>query len=119
MEKKSSATLLRIFISSTDKDGHQPLYESLVFKARDAGLAGATAIKGTLGYGSSSIIHSYKFWEVTEKVPVVVEIIDQRAKVESFYNSIKPILEKMRYGCLVLCEDIDVLFHKTGEKSRV
>jgi len=114
MDKNSSATLLRIFISSSDKDGHQPLYESLVFKARDAGLSGATVLRGSLGYGASSVIHSYKFWEVTEKVPVVIEIIDQKEKIDAFFESVRPMLEKMRYGCLVLREEVDVLFHKTG-----
>ncbi|MGQ1889102.1 DUF190 domain-containing protein [Thermophagus sp. OGC60D27] len=117
MDKHSRATLLRIFISSSDKDGHQPLYESLVFKARDAGLAGATVLRGSLGYGASSVIHSYKFWEVTEKVPVVVEVVDQKDKIDAFFHSIKPLLEEMRYGCLVMCEDVDVLFHKSGNRK--
>ena len=117
MDKNSSTSVLRIFISSSDKDGHQPLYESLVYKAREAGLEGATATKGVLGYGASSVIHSYKFWEVTEKVPVVVEIIDNDDKIDAFLDGIRPLLENMRYGCLVVRERVEVLFHKTGRKK--
>jgi uncharacterized protein len=57
------------------------MYESIVFKAKEAGLAGATVIKGIFGYGASSVIHSYKFWEISEKLPVVVEIVDTEEKV--------------------------------------
>jgi PII-like signaling protein len=117
MEIKSKASVLRIFISSTDKDGHQSLHESIVFKAREAALAGATVTKGILGFGASSVIHSYKFWEVSEKIPVVVEIIDEKEKVEAFYESIRPLLEEMRYGCLITLEEVAVLMQKTGKKS--
>lgn len=116
MDTHSKAVILRIFLSSTDKHNFDALYETIVFKAKDAGLAGATVFKGILGYGASSIIHSYKFWEVSEKLPVVIEIIDNEEKISSFYESIRPILESMRYGCLVVMEDVKVLLYKQGLK---
>ena len=116
-EKESQALSLRIYISSTDKWENQPLYEYIVFKAKKDGLAGATVFKGMLGYGASSVIHSYKFWELTEKLPVMVEIVDEEHAVRSFYEEIKPVLESMRYGCLVLTEKVDVLLYKTGNKK--
>jgi hypothetical protein len=118
MESATKSSILRIYISSTDKDGHQPLSESIVFKAREAGIAGATVIKGVLGFGASSVIHSYKFWEVTEKVPMVVEIIDSDDKIDAFYERIRPLLEEMRYGCMVIRENADVLLVKSGKKKK-
>lgn len=118
MKNDSKALLLRIFVSSTDKYKGKLLYETLVLKAKSQGLAGATVIKGIMGYGSSSVIHSYRFWEVTEKLPNVVEIIDQEHKVITYYNSIKEILENMKYGCLVTTEKVDVLMYKSGKKQK-
>jgi hypothetical protein len=94
------------------------LSESIVFKAREAGIAGATVIKGVLGFGASSVIHTYKFWEVTEKVPMVVEIIDSDDKIDAFYERIRPLLEEMRYGCMVIRENADVLLVKSGKKKK-
>lgn len=117
MEENQETLSLRIFISSTDKHENEILYESIVFKAKEFGLAGATVTKGILGFGASSVIHSYKFWEVTEKLPVIVEIIDEKEKVLEFYENIKPILESIRHGCLVTTEKIDVLLYKTGKEK--
>jgi hypothetical protein len=109
--------VLRIFIGSTDQVNQQPLYEYLVFQAKKKGLAGATVTKGIMGYGASSVIHSYKFWEVSEKVPLVVEIIDEESKVREFYEFVKPVLEAMKYGCLAILTHADVLLYKTGAKK--
>ncbi|MFO7790086.1 MAG: DUF190 domain-containing protein [Marinilabilia sp.] len=114
MENGSTASKLRVFIGSTDKTGHQILYEWIVFKAKEAGLAGVTVIHGTMGFGASSVIHSYKFWDVTGKVPVVVEIVDEQDKVSAFFEDIRPVLESMNYGCMVTMEDVDVLMYKAG-----
>ena len=116
MKELTKAKLLRVFISSTDKLDKDTLYESIVFKAKEAGLAGATVYKGAMGYGASSVIHSYKFWEVAEKLPVVVEIIDEEEKVMAFYDAIRKDLEAIRYGCLVTMEDVTVLLNKAGQK---
>ncbi len=119
MDNNSQIRILRIYISSTDKSGNQLLFETLVFKAKSMGLSGATVFKGILGYGASSVIHSYKFWEVTDKVPVVVEIIDDEQKIMSFYDSVKPILETMRYGCLAIIEKADLLLYKPGATKHI
>lgn len=80
-------------------------------------MAGATAFKGAYGFGASSVIYSYKFWEVDEKVPVVVEIIDQTNKIEAFFDEINPILNNMRYGCIVTIEDVTIKLYKSGKKK--
>lgn len=116
MENNSTALLLRIFISSTDKSEQGVLFESIVHKAKEFGLAGATVFKGVLGYGASSRLHSYKFWEVTEKLPILIEIMDKEQKVLSFYETIKTELETMKYGCFVTTEKVNVILYKSGAK---
>jgi PII-like signaling protein len=117
MKSNTKATLLRIFISSTDKLKQNTLCESIVFQAKNKGLAGATVLKGMLGFGASSIIHSYKFWEISDKLPVVIEIIDEEEKIFTFYETIRTELEAMRYGCLVTTENVNVLLYKSGKKK--
>jgi len=117
MNNNREAILLRIYISSTDKLKHSILSESIVYQAKRYGLAGATLTKGIMGFGASSVLHSYKFWEVSDKGPVVVEIIDEEEKILSFYETIKPYLESMRNGCIVTTEKINVLLYKPGDKK--
>ena len=118
MKINTPTALLRIFVSSTDHLRQDILCESIVFAAKKEGVAGATVLKGILGYGASSVIHSYKFWEITDKLPVVIEIIDEEAKIRNFYETIRPQLETMRYGCLVTIENIEVLLFKSGKSKK-
>lgn len=118
MKTNTPTALLRIFISSTDNLKQELLCNSIVFSAKNEGLAGATVIKGILGYGASSVIHSYKFWEVTDKLPVIIEIIDEEEKVRNFYETIRPKLESMRYGCLVTIENVEVILFKSGKNKK-
>ena len=116
MEEHGNKKLLRVFTSSTDKFRHTPIYEVVVYAARRYGIAGATVIRGVMGYGSSSHVSSEKFWEISEKVPVIVEIIDDADKIEQFFDTIKPYLEMIRKGCIVTIEPVNVVFFKTGNK---
>ncbi|BBE20544.1 hypothetical protein AQPE_4738 [Aquipluma nitroreducens] len=116
MENNTVACVLKFFIGSTDQINQEPLYEYIVFQAKKKGIAGATVTKGIMGFGASSVIHSYKFWEVSDKVPLVVELVDEEDKINSFYETIRPQLETMKYGCLVTLEKTNVLLYKTGEK---
>ena len=119
METNSEAKLLRIFISNTDKFKHTPVYEVVVYAAKRYGLAGATVLRGVMGFGSSSVISSTKFWEITEKLPVVVEIVDDAEKIEKFFETIKPYFEKIRNGCIVTMEKAHVVLYKTGTKKNL
>lgn len=116
MENNSQAGILRIYISSTDKFRQTPLYEFIVLQAKKEGIAGATVLKGMLGYGASSVIHSYKFWEVSDKVPTVIELIDEEDKLLSFYERMRPQLETMNYGCLATYDKTTILLYKPGQK---
>lgn len=113
-----TATRLKIYISSTDTLSHEPLYEALVFAARRYGMAGVTVLKGIVGYGSSSVIHSQRFWELSEKLPVVVEIVDEAQKVENFVQKILPWFQKIQSGCLITSEATSVLLYKKGLKKK-
>jgi len=115
MKSNSMNSLLRIFVSSTDKLNQDLLSEYIVLAAKKEGIAGATVLKGILGFGASSVIHSNKFWEVSDKVPVIIEVVDEEIKVRNFYESIRPQLELMRYGCLVTIENVEVVLFKTGK----
>ena len=117
MEIKGEAKLLRIFISNTDKFKHTPLYEMVVFAAKRYGLAGATVLKGAMGFGSSSSVHSIKFWEITEKLPIVIEIVDESEKIEKFTEKILPWFEKLRYGCMITVEKANIVLYKQGIKK--
>ncbi|MFA5850231.1 MAG: DUF190 domain-containing protein [Bacteroidales bacterium] len=113
-EKK--AKLLRIFVSSTDKIDHKPLYEEVVYAAKKFDIAGVTVIKGVMGYGASSQIYSQKLWEVSEKIPVIIEIVDEEEKIEKFISNIMPFLDNSGKGCMVTIEDALIILAKKGKK---
>jgi len=119
MNNDTEAYILRIFIGSSDLVDQQLLYERLVFKAKKYDMAGVTVTKGIMSYGASSVIHSYKFWEVTDKVPVIIELVDEEQKIREFLELIRPTLESMKYGCLVTMDKTHVLMYKTGKKRMV
>ncbi len=85
-------SLLRIFIGESDKYSGKPLYEWIVLKARAQGLAGATVLRGVMGYGAHSRLHTAKIERLSEDLPIVVEIVDTREKLESFLALIDPAI---------------------------
>jgi PII-like signaling protein len=109
-------SVLKVYASSTDRLGSRLLHEAVVFRAREAGISGATVYRGMMGYGLSSHIHTSKFWELTEKLPVVVELIDTEEKIRTFFSLIEPDLASVPKGCLVTISPVEVVLHKHGEK---
>lgn len=105
---------LKIKASTTDKIGTKLLYQHLVELAHRKGIAGSTVFRGIMGYGSSSAIRSSRFWELTEKLPVVVEFVDLTNKLEHFYSEIEEELLSMPKGCLVTMEPTEILLQKKG-----
>lgn len=118
MESMSKAKILRFYVSSTDVIKHTSVYEAIAIEAKKYGLAGATVFKGIMGYGTSSNLHSDKFWEINYKVPVVVEIIDKEEKINRFLDIVLPWLKLLPKGCLVTCEDTQIILMKNGERNR-
>lgn len=111
----SKYSRLKIKASTTDKIGTKLLYQYLVEKAKEKGISGATVFRGIMGYGTSSKIHSSRFWELTEKLPVIVELVDETAKLEEFYRDIEDELKQMPKGCLVTLEATEILLQKKGK----
>jgi len=109
MEITGQAVLLRIFIGESDKIGHLPLYEAIVREARDAGLAGATVLKGVMGYGATARIRTTKILDLSADLSLVVEIVDEDAKVEAFQPKLSEMFEEANCGGLVTLENIRVV----------
>jgi hypothetical protein len=98
--------LLRIFIGENDRHGHAPLYQAIVLAARAQGLAGATVIRGPMGFGASSRLHTAKILRLSEDLPLVIEIVDSEAKVRAFL----PVLDTMMAASgLVTLEKVRVI----------
>ena len=113
--KTTREAVLKIYASTTDKLGQKLLYEHLVHFARDYGISGVTVYRGVMGYGQSSSISTSRFWELTEKLPIVIELIDARKKLNAFYKLIEKDLMEMPKGCLVSMEGVDVVLRKKGK----
>ena len=113
MQVPKSAMLLRIFLGQDDRHEHQPLYEWIVLKAREQHLAGATVLRGPMGFGHSSRIHTTKVLRLSEDLPIVVEIVDSEEKIAAFL----PLLEPVMTSGLVTLEKVQVLRYGTGRNS--
>jgi PII-like signaling protein len=107
--------ILKIRASTTDRVGSKLLYQYIVELAREQGISGATVFRGIMGYGSSSQISSSRFWELTEKLPVVIELVDRTDRLEAFYALIEKELISMPKGCMVALEPVSILLHKKGK----
>jgi uncharacterized protein len=114
--RRSKYSRLKIKASTTDKIGSKLLYQHIVEKAKEQGINGATVFRGIMGFGSSSKIHSSRFWELTEKLPIVIEIVDRTEKIEAFYAGIEEDLKNMPKGCLVTIEPTEILLRKKGNQ---
>jgi PII-like signaling protein len=107
--------LLRVFIGENDRHGARPLYEAIVLAARERGLAGATVIRGPMGYGASSRLHTAKILRLSEDLPLVIEIVDSEDRIKAFL----PVLETMMTaGGLVTLEKVQVIRYGTGAGGR-
>ena len=104
MEVPRESVLLRIFIGESDRSGRQPLYEAIVLRAREMHLAGATVLRGPMGYGKSSRLHTAKILRLSEDLPMVIEIVDSDEKIQAFL----PILKPMMTSGLVTMENVQV-----------
>src|SRR5678815_1139567 len=97
--------LLRVYVGESDKLGHVPLYEAIVLKARESGLAGATVLRGVMGFGRHSVMHTAKILRLSEDLPMVVEIVDSVERIEAFL----PTLDAMVPEGLATLELVRVL----------
>jgi uncharacterized protein len=105
MQIPRDAVLLRIFIGESERSEHRPLYEAIVLKAREFQLGGATVIRGPMGFGRSSHLHSAKLLRLSEDLPMIIEIVDSQAKIDAFL----PVLDQMMGSGLITVEKVQVL----------
>ena len=113
MHLPEDAVLLRIFIGESDRYQHRPLYEAIVLKARQLDLAGATVLRGPMGFGKSSHLHTAKILRLSMDLPIVIEIVDSEDKVNAFL----PVLDKMMGGGLVTLERAKVIRYQDRRKK--
>jgi hypothetical protein len=113
MQVPTEAVLLRIFIGESDRWQHKPLYEAIVLAAREAHLAGATVLRGPMGFGKSSRVHTSKIIRLSHDLPLVIEIVDSEEKINAFL----PTLDPMIGGGLVTLEKVKVLHYRDGGKA--
>jgi uncharacterized protein len=102
------AALLRIFIGESDRFEHKPLYEAIVLKARELHLAGATVVRGSMGFGKSSRLHTSKILRLSMDLPVIIEIVDSEENIQRFL----PSLSEMIKGGLVIVEQVRVIDYR-------
>jgi PII-like signaling protein len=110
MQIPNDAVLLRIFIGESDRWHHQPLYEAIVLKAREMHLAGATVLRGPMGFGKSSRLHTAKILRLSMDLPLVIELVDSEEKIQTFL----PVLDEMVTGGLVTIENVKVIKYQAS-----
>jgi hypothetical protein len=115
MHLPHEAVLLRVFIGESDRWHHQPLYEAIVLKARELHLAGATVLRGPMGYGKSSRLHTVKILRLSMDLPLVIEIVDAEEKINAFL----PFLDEMIKGGLVTLEKVRVIDYRADEENAI
>jgi uncharacterized protein len=113
MHLPEDAVLLRVFIGESDRYQHRPLYEAIVLKARQLDLAGATVLRGPMGFGKSSHLHDAKILRLSMDLPIVIEIVDSEDKVNAFL----PVLDEMMGGGLVTLERAKVIRFRDQRKK--
>jgi PII-like signaling protein len=113
MQIPQDALLLRIFIGESDRWQHQPLYEAIVLKAREMHLAGATVLRGPMGFGKSSRLHTAKILRLSLDLPLIIEIVDSEEKINAFL----PALDPMVGGGLVTLEKVTVVHYRSGPNA--
>jgi len=113
MQVPRNAVLLRIFVGEDDRFEHRPLYEAVVLKAREQHLAGATVLRGPMGFGHSSRLHTAKILRLSEDLPFVIEIVDSEEKIQQFL----PALDGMLKGGLVTTQKVTVIDYRGETKA--
>jgi len=110
MHLPKEAMLLRVFLGESDRWNHRPLYEAIVLKARESHLAGATVLRGPMGFGKASRLHTSKVLRLSMDLPLVIEIVDAEEKVRAFL----PFLDEVMKGGLVTLERVQVIDYRAN-----
>lgn len=114
MNTRKEGKLLRIFVGESDKHEGLPLYEWIVRKAREEGLAGATVLRGLEGFGAKSLLHTAKILRLSSDLPIVIEIVDREEKIEHFL----PLIDDAIVEGLATIEKVEVHFYRSGKSDQ-
>lgn len=115
MKLPSEGYLLRIYLGESDRWHHKPLYEAIVLKARELGMAGATVLRGPMGFGANSRLHTAKILRLSEDLPLIIEIVDKKERIDAFL----PYIDEMVREGLVTIEPVHIILyrHSGGDES--
>lgn len=113
MKLEGDSKLLRIFLGESDKINNQLLYEKIIFMAREQGLAGGTVIKGVMSFGASTHVHRSRLIELSEDLPIVVEIVDSEEKIDAFLPMLNQLFEECGKGGLITIEKVEVIYYRS------
>ena len=116
MVNNPDAKLLRIFLGESDKYNQQPLYEKIVFDAKKQGLSGATVLRGIMGFGPDSKVHTAKLFDISSDLPIIVEIVDTLEKINEFIKIVEQLFEESKSGGLITIEKAQVIRYQSGRK---
>jgi PII-like signaling protein len=113
MTEQENGVLLRVFLGESDKFGHKPLYEAIVLKVRELGLAGATVLRGSEGFGAHSVIHKTGLLDMSSDLPIVIEIVDAEEKIKLLL----PHLENMVKEGMITMEHVAILMYRSEKQT--
>ena len=116
MKLSGDGKLLRIFLGEADTFEHKPLYEVIVLKAKEMGLAGATVLRGVVGFGAvSRVIHTAKILRLSEDLPVVIEIVDEEEKLRKLLSVVDELFDKVGCGGMITIEKAEIIKYTHGK----
>jgi PII-like signaling protein len=116
MKLTGKGMLLRIFISESDNIHHQSLFDSIVHAAQKHELAGSTVLRGVEGFGATSrVIHSAKILRLSEDLPIIIEIVDLKEKIQSFLPIVEELIESSNGSAMVTLEKVDVIRYSSAK----
>ena len=116
METKGTGKLLRVYVGADDRHGSHPLYEAIVLRLREIGLAGATVLRGIEGFGADSrVLHTSRLLRLSQDLPVLIEVADTDENIERAVQVIEEMLEEVGCGSLMTLEKVEIIRYKPGE----
>lgn len=119
MIKTEKTGILKIYVGESDRVNGRPLFEEIVYEARNNGLAGATVFKGIMSFGASHSVHTLKIFALSSDMPVVIEIADNIDELEKFIPKINLLMDSCKKGGLVTFQEVDVIRYEKGEKYKL
>ena len=119
MNLSEKTGILKIYVGESDKIHHRPLYEEIVYEARNNGIAGATVFKGIMSFGASHSVHTMKSFALSTDMPVLIEIVDNLDILEEFAKKVNMLMNQSKKGGMITLQEQSVIRYEKGEKYRM